>query len=128
MNGSLGENGYVCVWLNPSAVCLNLLQCFYFFIFYILLRWVFIVVHGTSLVVNHGLCRVCVFTDCSTQTSLFAVCRFGCPVACGILVPQPGIEPASPALEDRFLTTGPPGKSHVRGFIYLFIYFSCQRF
>ena len=32
---------------------------------------------------------------------------------CGIslTVPQPGIEPASPALEGRFLTTGPPGKS-----------------
>ena len=34
-----------------------------------------------------------------------------CPEACGILVPRPGIEPASPALEGRFLTTGPPGKS-----------------
>ena len=34
-----------------------------------------------------------------------------CPVACGILVPQPGIEPTSPAVEGRFLTTGPPGKS-----------------
>ena len=34
-----------------------------------------------------------------------------CPVACGILVPQPGIEPASPALEGGFFTTGPPGKS-----------------
>ena len=31
--------------------------------------------------------------------------------ACGILVPQPGIEPASPALEGRFFTTEPPGKS-----------------
>ena len=31
--------------------------------------------------------------------------------ACGILVAQPGIEPMSPALESRFLTTGPPGKS-----------------
>ena len=30
--------------------------------------------------------------------------------ACGILVPQPGIEPASPALEGRFFTTEPPGK------------------
>ena len=30
---------------------------------------------------------------------------------CGILVPQPGIEPMSPALESRFLTTGPPEKS-----------------
>ena len=29
--------------------------------------------------------------------------------ACGILVPQPGIKPSSPALEDELLTTGPPG-------------------
>ena len=33
------------------------------------------------------------------------------PLACGISVPQPQIEPASPALGGRFLTTGPPGKS-----------------
>ena len=32
-----------------------------------------------------------------------------CSAACGILVPQPGIEPASPALEGRFLTTGHQG-------------------
>ena len=31
--------------------------------------------------------------------------------ACGILAPQPGIKPASPALEGEVLTTGPPGKS-----------------
>ena len=37
--------------------------------------------------------------------------RLICPAACGILVPWPGIEPASPALEGRFLATGPPGKS-----------------
>ena len=29
-------------------------------------------------------------------------------MACGILIPQPGIEHTSPALQDRFLTTGPP--------------------
>ena len=34
-----------------------------------------------------------------------------CPAARGILVPQPGIEQASPAWQDGFLTTGPPGKS-----------------
>ena len=34
-----------------------------------------------------------------------------CPVACEILVPRPGIEPSSTALEGGFLTTGPPGKS-----------------
>ena len=38
-------------------------------------------------------------------------CRLSCPAACGILVPWPGIQPASPALQDRFLTTGPSGKS-----------------
>ena len=32
-----------------------------------------------------------------------------CPAACGILVPQPGIEPGSRALEGGFLTTEPPG-------------------
>ena len=43
-----------------------------------------------SLVVEHGL---------------------SCPTACEILTPRQGLEPASPALEGRFLTTGPPGKS-----------------
>ena len=33
--------------------------------------------------------------------------------ACGILVPQPGIKPALPALESRVLTTGLPGKSQL---------------
>ena len=32
-------------------------------------------------------------------------------IAGGILVPPLGIEPASPALQEGFLTTGPPGKS-----------------
>ena len=31
--------------------------------------------------------------------------------ACGILIPQPGIKPTSPALQGGFLTTGPLGKS-----------------
>ena len=33
------------------------------------------------------------------------------PKACGILIPWPGIEPTTPALEGEFSTTGPPGKS-----------------
>ena len=40
-----------------------------------------------------------------------AACRLSCPTACEILVPQPGIEPMSPALEGGFLITGLPGKS-----------------
>ena len=34
-----------------------------------------------------------------------------CSVVCGILVPQPGIEPTFLALQGEFLTTGPPGNS-----------------
>ena len=34
-------------------------------------------------------------------------------MACGILVPQPGINPVSPALQAGFLTTGPPGKAPI---------------
>ena len=44
-------------------------------------------------------------------SSLVVARRISCPTACGILVPQPGIEPTSPALEGRFFTIGPPGKS-----------------
>ena len=33
--------------------------------------------------------------------------------ACGIRVPQPGIEPAPPVWEVEVLTTGPPGKSQM---------------
>ena len=33
-----------------------------------------------------------------------------CPMACGILVPRPGIEATAPALEGGFLTTGPPAE------------------
>ena len=32
-------------------------------------------------------------------------------VACGILAPQPGVEPARLELEGKVLTTGPPEKS-----------------
>ena len=36
--------------------------------------------------------------------------RLSCSVACGIF-PGSGLEPVSPALAGRFLTTAPPGKS-----------------
>ena len=39
--------------------------------------------------------------------SLVVVQGLSCPVASGLLVPSWGIEPTSPALEGRFLTTGP---------------------
>ena len=44
--------------------------------------------------------------------SLAVVRRLSCPVASGIPVSRPGIEPVSPVLEDGFPTTGPSGKPH----------------
>ena len=43
---------------------------------------------------------------CLVSISLVVMRELSCPMACGILVPWPGI--ASPALEGRFLTTGQP--------------------
>ena len=70
----------------------------------------FILLHQVSVVA----CRL--LSSCGVRApepsgSVAATRRLSCPVACGILVPWPGIKPVSPALEGRFLTTGPPGKS-----------------
>ena len=43
--------------------------------------------------------------------SVVAARGLSCPVECGVLAPQPGVELASLALEGEFLTTGPLGKS-----------------
>ena len=59
------------------------------FLFFFWLCWIFIAVHGLSLVIHW----------------------LSCPTAWGILVPQPQIKPVSSALEGGFLTTGLPGKS-----------------
>ena len=44
----------------------------------------------------------------------WGVCKVSCLAACRILAAWPGTEPVSPALEGRFLTNGPPGKSQPR--------------
>ena len=41
-------------------------------------------------------------SHCGAQASLVVVCRLTCPVACGILVPRPGIKSMSTALESGF--------------------------
>ena len=69
-----------------------------------------------SVVVVLGFSLPCLL---SLQNMGFGVSRFqylrwvslGAPTACRILVPIPGIEPTSPALAGRLLTTGPPRKS-----------------
>ena len=52
-----------------------------------------------------------VFIEFVIVLLLFFVLFFFGPKACGILAPQPGIEPMHPALEGKVLITGWPGKS-----------------
>lgn len=61
--------------------------------------------------------RLVGFSRCSTWSQCFCCAGSGvvvhwlrCSVACGIL-PRPSIEPMSPTLACKFLTTRPPGKS-----------------
>ena len=57
--------------------------------------------------------KICIYLFIYLAASgLIAAHMLRCSMACGILVPWPGIEPASPALQGRFLTTEPPGKCH----------------
>ena len=58
-------------------------------------------------------CLSCDMQDLSVWCtgSVDVMHRLRSPAACGILVSQPGIRPLPPALQGRFLTTGPPGKS-----------------
>ena len=56
---------------------------------------------------------LCILQDLSLQRmdSLVIVHRLSCSVAFGILIPWPGIEPVSPALQGGFLTIGLAGNS-----------------
>ena len=65
---------------------------------------------AASGLVARGLC------SCGTQAlecagSVVVVRGLSCSMACGILVPQPKIEPLFPALHGGVLITGPSGKS-----------------
>ena len=53
----------------------------------------------------------------ASSGSAVALCGLSCSTARGILVPQPGIKPMPPALQDRFLSAGPLGSSPTPGHI-----------
>ena len=52
--------------------------------------------------------------------SVVAAPGLSCFEACGIPVSQAGTELTSPALQGRFLTTGPPGKSSLPTFFFFY--------
>ena len=64
------------------------------------------------------------------QTIEHGLHGLSCSVACGILVPRPGIELMSPAWAGGFLTTGPPVKSLCVWFyastILLWLWYLCN--
>ena len=60
---------------------------------------------------------VCGLYSCGTWALRLRCTGLICPMAYGILVPPPGIGPTSLALEGKFLTSGPPGKSQGQAFI-----------
>ena len=53
----------------------------------------------------------CIRSELWHAGSSVMLCKLSCPMASGILVPQPGIELTSPGLQGRLFATGPPGKS-----------------
>ena len=58
--------------------------------------------------------------QCGTHAQVFIVeHRFSCLTACEVLLSPPGIEPVSPDLGGRFLTTGPQGKFPALNFFLL---------
>ena len=101
-------------------------QSVYFsFLFFFLIYFIYLAASGLSCSTRDLHCNM---RDLSLQHTGSSSPRAGsvvvahglsCHAACGILVPRPGIEPESPALEGGFLTTGPPGKSQHQYFKYL---------
>ena len=93
-NNNNNQTKFVLIW-GDHFLCLQLycslyssfLKPFLFFFFFCWSCWVFI------------------------ATSLVVVCRLNYHTAYGILVPQPRMEPVSPALKGGSSTTEPPGKS-----------------
>ena len=78
-------------------------------------QWHFFFLFCLFFWLHQVLVEPCGIFDVSRGTAVVArglQCAWASVVAArGILVPRPGIEPVSPALQGTFLTTGPPGKS-----------------
>ena len=89
-----------------SGFNLNFIKIFFLlFPFFLILLYCFYPVTWGQSNFFFKLCRMLIFY---LFFCLFIYFGF---VACGILVPPPGIEPMPSVLEGKFLAMGPPGKS-----------------
>ena len=97
----------------------NCFFCFFFFYYLFILLCRILAVACRIFIASWGIFHWSAQTLCSGTRapecagSVVVTGGLSCSTACGILVPWPGIEPSSPALQSWFLTTGPPGKSLV---------------
>jgi len=90
-------------WGGPNAIIIKHLSIPFKTVQLLLKKYLFIWLHCV-------LVASCKIFCCCAQT-LVAALGLSCLTVCGILVPQLGITPSSPALCGRFLTTGLPEKS-----------------
>ena len=89
-------------WGGPNAIIIKHLSI-PFKTVQLLKKYLFIWLHCVLV----ASCKI----FCCRARTLVAALSLSCLTACGILVPQLGITPLSPALRGRFLTTGLPEKS-----------------
>ena len=101
--------------MSPSLASKTAFCCqYYFFLSFFLLNiYLFLfgligfqLRHSRPFVAAHGLSPEC---PCSAAL----VYGLSCSRTCGILVPQPGMEPRSPALQCEFLTTDHQGSPSI---------------
>ena len=71
----------------------HLIYCLLKYLFIVWLHWVFLAVRKIVP---------------GSAWTLLVTCGPGCSPGCGLLVPRPGMEATSPALQGRVLTTRPP--------------------
>ena len=93
-----------------------------FIYLFIWLRWVFVAVHGLSIVsasrgysslrcTGFSLQQLLLLWSTGSRCVGFSSCGSRAQLLCGMWdLPGPGLEPVSPALAGRFLTTVQPGK------------------
>ena len=108
-----------------SAILLNSrLKClkpgsFLFLFIYFWPHWLFVAAHRlwvaalrlSPVAASRGYCAAAACRLQGAGSIVVVHDGHSCPISCRIPVPRPGAEPVSPALQGRFLTTGPPGKS-----------------
>ena len=98
-------------FISNETLGSNLISQFLSFLFF--LKYLFIYLVSEASVSAHrifvGSCRI--FCCGIGIHSLVVAHGLSCSVACGILDPQPEVEPVSSVLQGGFLTSGPSGKS-----------------